>query len=333
MTSSYAEEPKEITLSPEVRRIRNSIIKKFADEPLDIMAKFVKDVVDNEEDTVKRLGAMAARVEILRMRIAQISEEERPSVLESAPEEVEEEEHLLEDETNEIVITNPNLSDWVRLRIMENSEINGVRFPKGVVIDVSQEDGDRLLEAGKASYVNEDEIADVKSDVKARKAATEDREMSDIDEGNKEISKELSSDSDTVNKSTESVNEELQVEELKETIETKQEIPATDSKILEEKDQSLSEPVVPSEAQNRTDNLDQTDRESEYQKSEEAAKTPKKEVAKKTKETASKIEKQADITIEETSLDDIQEEDKAADSADEMLAGFNLDEDGSTKDS
>ena len=40
---------------------------------------------------------------------------------------------------------------------MENSEINGVRFPKGVVIDVSQEDGDRLLEAGKASYVNEDE--------------------------------------------------------------------------------------------------------------------------------------------------------------------------------
>ena len=333
MTSSSAEEPKEITLSPEVRRIRNSIIKKFADEPLDIMAKFVKDVVDNEEDTVKRLGAMAARVEILRMRIAQISEEERPSVLESAPEEVEEEEHLLEDETNEIVITNPNLSDWVRLRIMENSEINGVRFPKGVVIDVSQEDGDRLLEAGKASYVNEDEIADVKSDVKARKVATEDREMSDIDEGDKEISKELSSDPDTVNKSTESVNEELQVEELKETIETKQEILATDSKILEEKDQSLSEPVVQSEAQNRTDNLDQSDRESENQKSEEAAKKPNKEVAKKTKKTASKIEKQADIIIEETSLDDIQEEDKAADSADEMLAGFNLDEDGSTKDS
>ena len=33
------------------------------------------------------------------------------------------------------------------------------------MIDVSQEDGDRLLESGKASYVEEDEIADVKSDV------------------------------------------------------------------------------------------------------------------------------------------------------------------------
>ena len=66
-------ESRETTLSPEVRRIRNSIIKKFAHEPLDIMAKFVKDVVENEQDTVKRLGAMAARVEILRMRILQIS--------------------------------------------------------------------------------------------------------------------------------------------------------------------------------------------------------------------------------------------------------------------
>ena len=179
MTSSSVDETKETTLSPEVRRIRNSIIKKFADEPLDIMAKFVKDVVDNEEDTVKRLGAMAARVEILRMRIAQISQEDRPSVLDTVSEEIVEEEHTFEDTESEIVITNPNLSDWVRLRIIENSEINGVRFPKGVVIDVSQEDGDRLLEAGKASYVNEDEIDDVKSEVKARKEKLINEETTD----------------------------------------------------------------------------------------------------------------------------------------------------------
>ena len=158
------EELRETTLSPEVRRIRNSIIKKFAHEPLDIMGKFVKDVVENEQDTVKRLGAMAARVEILRMRISQISDAGRISTFDELTEE-EVEEHKLEENSNEIVITSPNLSDWVRLRIIENSEINGVRFPKGVVIDVSQEDGDRLLESGKASYVDVDEIADVKSDV------------------------------------------------------------------------------------------------------------------------------------------------------------------------
>ena len=164
MVQNDNENLRETTLSPEVRRIRNSIIKKFAHEPLDIMAKFVKDVVENEEDTVKRLGAMAARVEILRMRISQISDSGADINFEDTTME-ETEEHKFEEDTSEIVITSPNLTDWVRLRIVENSEINGVRFPKGVVIDVSQEDGDRLLESGKASYVDEDEIADIKSDL------------------------------------------------------------------------------------------------------------------------------------------------------------------------
>jgi hypothetical protein len=138
-------EVKETTLSPEVRRIRNSIIKKLAHEPLDIMAKFVKDIVETEEDTVKRLGAMAARVEILRMRISQISNNRTDSNFIEISEEVIEDDETVEDNPSEIIITSPNLSDWVRLRILENSEVNGVRFPQGVVIDVSQEDGDRLL--------------------------------------------------------------------------------------------------------------------------------------------------------------------------------------------
>ena len=169
MPSEMDSKKTNIILSPEIRRIRNAVIKKFADEPLDIMAKFVKDVVDNEKDTVKRLGAMAARVQILRMRISEISE--KPYVEEDDIEAVSQEtEHGSEDTENpEIVVTNPNLADWVRLRIVENSEINGVRFPKGVVIDVSQEDGERLLEAGKAEYTDEDDLEDVKANLKQNK--------------------------------------------------------------------------------------------------------------------------------------------------------------------
>ena len=48
MSLNGEKERDKIVLSPEVRRIRNSIIKKFADEPLDIMAKFVKEVVETE---------------------------------------------------------------------------------------------------------------------------------------------------------------------------------------------------------------------------------------------------------------------------------------------
>ena len=186
MVSNEDTELKETTLSPEVRRIRNSIIKKFAHEPLDIMAKFVKDIVETEEDTVKRLGAMAARVEILRMRISQISDNRTGSNFIEISEEVIEDDDTVEDNLSEIIITSPNLSDWVRLRILENSEVNGVRFPQGVVIDVSQEDGDRLLESGKATYVEEDEIADVKANVVMQKKLEQDQAKTDLEGFNEE---------------------------------------------------------------------------------------------------------------------------------------------------
>ena len=128
MSLNGEKERDEIVLSPEVRRIRNSIIKKFADEPLDIMAKFVKEVVETEEDTVRRLGAMAARVEILRIRIAQISNSETASIIDEVANEEAEEEHTLKDDQENIVITSPNLSEWVRLRIIENSEMKSPNF-------------------------------------------------------------------------------------------------------------------------------------------------------------------------------------------------------------
>jgi hypothetical protein len=169
MVSNDSVDLKKIVLSPQIQRVRDSIIKKFADEPLDIMDKFVKDVVDSEKDTVKRLGAMAARVEILRMRLLVISKGESALDIETTSEDIIEDELILEENNNEIVPPVPNLADWVRLRIIENSEINGVRFPKGVVIDVSKEDGDRLLESGKATSAEEDELVDIKSDLKLKK--------------------------------------------------------------------------------------------------------------------------------------------------------------------
>ena len=150
------------------------------------MAKFVKDIVETEEDTVKRLGAMAARVEILRMRISQISENRTDLNFIEMSEEVIGDDETVEDNPSEIIITSPNLSDWVRLRILENSEVNGVRFPQGVVIDVSQEDGDRLLESGKATYVEEDEIADVKANISMQKKLEQDQTKTDPDVLNEE---------------------------------------------------------------------------------------------------------------------------------------------------
>ena len=45
----------------------------------------------------------------------------------------------------------------MRLRIVDSSEVNGVRFPAGVVIDVKREDGEKLIETGKAEFISTEE--------------------------------------------------------------------------------------------------------------------------------------------------------------------------------
>ena len=43
---------------------------------------------------------------------------------------------------------------WMTLKILEASEVNGVRFPEGVKIDVHADDAKKLLEAKKAELIS-----------------------------------------------------------------------------------------------------------------------------------------------------------------------------------
>ena len=45
----------------------------------------------------------------------------------------------LEDTSNEL--------DWVRVQVKETAEVNGVRFPAGIQIDVTTEDSIKMIEA------------------------------------------------------------------------------------------------------------------------------------------------------------------------------------------
>ena len=65
-----------IELSEVTIAVRDKVIEKFADEPLEKMNESVKMLLNNEEDEQKRLGILAARVYILRQRIVKLSEGE-----------------------------------------------------------------------------------------------------------------------------------------------------------------------------------------------------------------------------------------------------------------
>ena len=46
-------------------------------------------------------------------------------------------------------------SDWIRVRMLEEAEMNGMRFFEGIVVDVRKEDATKLVESGQAQIVAE----------------------------------------------------------------------------------------------------------------------------------------------------------------------------------
>jgi len=155
-----------IELSEVTIAVRDKVIEKFADEPLDKMNESVKMLLNHEQDEQKRLGILAARVYILRQRIAKLSEVDNERVVTSAPPKPEADTANAESQN----AGEENVSEWTRLRILEDCEVNGVRFPKTVIIDVKSEDAAKLIENGNAELIEEKPAEDT-SDADAGDAA------------------------------------------------------------------------------------------------------------------------------------------------------------------
>ena len=154
-----------VELSPVTIAVRDKVIEKFAGQPLDEMNSSVKALLSTEEDEQKRLGILAARVYILRQRIMSIAEGDPERVVTSASPKAKD---LAGEEATDVGGDNETTtSEWTRLRILEDCEVNGVRFPKTVIIDVKSADAERLVENGKAELIEESEPAQAVSEAEA----------------------------------------------------------------------------------------------------------------------------------------------------------------------
>ena len=145
-----------VELSPVTIAVRDKVIEKFTGQPLDEMNNSLKALLSKEEDEQKRLGILAARVYILRQRILSIAEDDADRVLTTNSPRLKD---LASEEHSDPGDMETAASEWTRLRILEDCEVNGVRFPKTVIIDVKNADAERLLQNGKAEMIDESESA------------------------------------------------------------------------------------------------------------------------------------------------------------------------------
>ena len=150
-----------ISLAPETIRVRDALIEKFSGAPLEDMTNFMAMALSNETDELRRLGILAARIYILRHRVANLREFHRNSSLKSLPgldttslslNLTTDSDPPMTDEVDAPIETN----QWSRIQMTEPGEVNGVRFLAGTIIDVQTQDADKLINSGKAVRVDQD---------------------------------------------------------------------------------------------------------------------------------------------------------------------------------
>ncbi len=156
-----------VPLDPIILRARDELLKKYAEKSFEDQITFYKAVIEGEKDSLSRLSAMAARVYILRKRLALLAGNVMEDQLDDLS--LKQSGFDLDNTLAEVSdVKDPevigNNKSWMRLRIVDSSEVNGVRFPAGVVIDVKREDGEKLIESGKAEFLSTEESRQFKSE-------------------------------------------------------------------------------------------------------------------------------------------------------------------------
>ena len=170
-----------ITLDPEIVSMRDRYLKALEGKPFDEMNLLIQKQLETEGEDIKRLSLLAARVYILRLRTLELRDEptEHAMPWSKAPEENNNKDKNTEGAQAQNSENKDN--EWRRLRMIEAGEVNGVRFPPGIIIDVNAADGEKLVESKKAEYVDVDK-SDENSETEENKADEGDKVTSDASE-------------------------------------------------------------------------------------------------------------------------------------------------------
>ena len=168
-----------ITLDPEIISIRNRYLKALEGKPFDEMNLLIQKQLETESEDLKRISLLAARVYILRLRTLELRNEPTENAMPwSKPAGVSKDKQKIDDQKNTEEAEKTD-NEWRRLRMIEAGEVNGVRFPPGIIIDVNSVDGEKLVESKKAEYVDTSKSED-ENDENSNSASEDKNDVSDV---------------------------------------------------------------------------------------------------------------------------------------------------------
>ncbi len=138
---------------------KEEILDEFEELTLKEIAVKIKQASNREDGLIFKIACLAARVTVLNKRIQAIIDENSAndnSPINGANNNGNVVERIIKRSKKP---TNVPI-EWVRVQIKETTEVNGVRFPSGIQIDVTKEDAQQMLDESKAILLQDTEKAD-----------------------------------------------------------------------------------------------------------------------------------------------------------------------------
>ena len=136
-------------MSEKILDKKEELLDEFEDLKLEELALKIKQIANRDDDFIFNIACLAARISVLNQRIQAIISENTAN------------DNYVKDEKSasgnivEKIISGSKKTtiepvEWVRIQIKETTEVNGVRFPSGIQIDVTDEDAKKMIEGDKA---------------------------------------------------------------------------------------------------------------------------------------------------------------------------------------
>lgn len=128
---------------------KEELLDEFENLTLEEIAIRIKKISYDETDLTAGIACLAARISVLNQRIQAIVKENtvNDNIIETK---AQSSGNIVEKLLKPSQKQNNEPIEWVRVQIKETTEVNGVRFPSGIQIDVTDEDSRKMIEGGKA---------------------------------------------------------------------------------------------------------------------------------------------------------------------------------------
>ena len=140
-------------LSEKIIDKKEELLDEFEDLSLDEIAKKIKLIENRDDNVIFKIAYLAARISVLNQRIQILINEN--SANDNLIRENNDSGNIIEKIIKSSKKPQEIPVEWVRVQIKETTEVNGVRFPSGIQIDVTDEDAKQMIESNKAILLEE----------------------------------------------------------------------------------------------------------------------------------------------------------------------------------